>query len=150
MHWNIYLAGEIHSSWRDELKAAAQDAGLPVTFTSPVTDHTASDDCGAQILGAEDQAYWHDCKAAGINAILTRTLIEKSDIVVVKFGEKYRQWNAASDAGIASALGKKLIIIHPDEFQHALKEIDSAANAVAKDLDQVLQILRYITGKSLL
>lgn len=144
MHWNIYLAGEIHSSWRDELKAAAENESLPVSFHSPVTDHGASDDCGTHILGAEDKAFWHDRKGAGVNAIRTRTLIEKSDIVIVKFGEKYRQWNAAFDAGMASALGKKLIVIHPEEFQHALKEVDAAACVVASDTAQVVQILRYV------
>ena len=148
MHFNIYLAGEIHTPWRDELKTAATELDLPVSFHSPITDHASSDDCGVSILGSEEKAFWHDQKAAGINSILTRSLIEKSDIVIVKFGEKYRQWNAAFDAGIASALGKQLIVIHPEEFQHALKKIDAAANAVASNTDQVLQILKYITGKA--
>lgn len=150
MNWNIYLAGEIHTPWREELQAAAAEHDLPVTFYAPVTDHAASDDCGAQILGAEDKPFWHDRKGAGVNALRTRPLIEQSDIVVVKFGEKYRQWNAAFDAGLASALGKPLIVIHPDEFQHALKEIDAAASAVASETSQVIDILRYITSGKLI
>lgn len=142
MHWNVYLAGEIHTPWRDELIAAASD--LPVTFLGPVTDHAASDDCGVRILGGEQDPFWHDRKGAGVNAIRTRTMIERADVVVVKFGEKYRQWNAAFDAGIASALGKQLVVVHPDEFRHALKEVDAAACAVASDVDQVLAILRYM------
>lgn len=144
MHWNIYLAGEIHTPWREELEAAAVQHALPVSFHSPVTDHDASDACGASILGPEKNPYWHDHKGANINAIRTRSLIEKADIVIVKFGEKYRQWNAAFDAGIAAALGKQLIIIHPEEFQHALKEIDAAASAVASNTEQVIQILHYV------
>lgn len=144
MHWNIYLAGEIHTPWRDELIQAAEQHKLPVFFHAPVTDHDASDACGVSILGAESQPFWHDQKGAGINAIRTHPLIGKSDIVIVKFGDKYRQWNAAFDAGIASALGKPLIIIHPEEFQHALKEIDAAAYAVASETSQVIDILRYI------
>lgn len=149
MHWNIYLAGEIHSDWREELKAAAKELNLPVSFHAPVTDHDASDACGAEILGAEEKPFWFDQKGAGINAIRTRPMIEKADIVVVKFGEKYRQWNAAFDAGIATALGKPLIVIHPEEFQHALKEIDAAAYAVTSETSQVVQVLRYVTSGEL-
>lgn len=144
MIWKVYLSGEIHSQWRDELKAAVVQLNLPVEFYAPVTDHAASDDCGVSILGAEEKAFWHDRKGASLNAIRTRTLIEKSDIVVVKFGDKYRQWNAAFDAGVSSALGKPLIVVHPDEFQHALKEVDAAACAVTDDFSKVAGILRYV------
>ncbi|MEP3672074.1 MAG: YtoQ family protein, partial [Hyphomicrobiales bacterium] len=99
MTWNVYLSGEIHSNWREEIEAATQAANLPVTFSAPVTHHEASDDCGVAILGAEPNKFWHDNKGAKVNAIRTRTLIEKADIVVVRFGEKYKQWNAAFDAG---------------------------------------------------
>ena len=144
MTWKIYLAGEIHTSWREELESTISAMGLPVVFYAPVTDHDASDDCGAEILGAETNPFWHDHKGAGLNAIRTRTLITQADIVVVKFGDKYRQWNAAFEAGMASALGKPLIVVHPDEFQHALKEIDAAAHAVTDDCSKVPRLLRYI------
>ena len=144
MTWKIYLAGEIHTSWREELESTISAMGLPVVFHAPVTDHDASDDCGAEILGAETNPFWHDHKGAGLNAIRTRTLITQADIVVVKFGDKYRQWNAAFEAGMASALGKPLIVVHPDEFQHALKEIDAAAHAVTDDCSKVPRLLRYI------
>ncbi len=144
MSWNIYLAGEIHSDWRSELMEAAENYDLDVTFTSPVTDHPASDNCGVRILGEEQSAFWKDRKGAGINAIRTRTYLEQADVVIVKFGEKYRQWNAAFDAGYAAALGKPLIIIHPEEFDHALKEVDEAANAVARTHRQAAEILRYV------
>ena len=121
---------------------------LNVNFSSPVTDHDASDNCGVEILGNEETQFWKDNKGAKLNAIRIRKEIENSDIVIVKFGEKYKQWNAAFDAGYAAALNKSLIIIHSDEHQHALKEVDAAALAVVKNNDQVVKILNYvINGK---
>jgi YtoQ family protein len=143
MNWNVYLSGEIHTDWRDEIETGAKAADLPVSFSGPVTNHPASDDCGVAILGPEPNKFWHDNKGANINAIRTRKLIEKSDIVVVRFGEKYKQWNAAFDAGYAAALGKALIIMHGPEHQHALKEVDAAALAVTETPTQVVDILRY-------
>ena len=143
----VYLAGEIHSDWRREIISGAEQAGLPVEFLSPVTDHSASDDVGVEILGAEENDFWKDHKGALINSIRTRTALERADVVVVKFGEKYRQWNAAFDAGYAVALGKQLIVIHPQEFTHALKELDGAAQAVAETSEQVVKILEYVTEK---
>jgi len=142
--WTVYLSGEIHTDWRQQIEAGADAAGLPVGFGAPVTDHTASDDCGVAILGAEPDKFWHDQKGARINAIRSRTLIAEADIVVVRFGDKYRQWNAAFDAGYAAALGKPLIILRPPEHQHALKEVDAAALAVAETPDQVVAILDYV------
>ena len=145
---NIYLAGEIHSDWRDEIIQLTKKNDLNVNFSSPVTDHNASDNCGVEILGNEETQFWKDNKGAKLNAIRTRKEIENSDIVIVKFGEKYKQWNAAFDAGYAAALNKSLIIIHSDEHQHALKEVDAAALAVVKNNDQVVKILNYvINGK---
>ena len=145
---NIYLAGEIHSDWRDDIIQLTKKDSLNVNFSSPVTDHEASDNCGVKILGNEETQFWKDNKGAKLNAIRTRKEIENSDIVIVKFGEKYKQWNAAFDAGYAAALNKSLIIIHSDEHQHALKEIDAAALAVVKNNDQVVKILNYvINGK---
>ena len=141
--WVVYLAGEIHSDWRERIAAGVADAGLPVVLTHPVTDHAASDDCGVAILGAEDDKFWHDHKGAGINAIRTGTLISEADVVVVCFGDKYKQWNAAFDAGQAAALGTPLITLHPPEHDHALKEVDRAALAVAREPEQIVAILRY-------
>ncbi|WP_116654602.1 YtoQ family protein [Pelagibacterium sediminicola] len=146
MTLKVYLSGEIHTDWRDRIIEGARD--LDVSFESPVTDHEASDDCGVAILGPETDKFWHDHKGAKVNAIRTRRGIEEADVVVVRFGEQYRQWNAAFDAGVASALGKSLIVLHGAEHQHALKEIDAAALAVAERPEQVVQILRYVlTGK---
>lgn len=143
MHWNVYLSGEIHSDWRERIAAGVREAGLPVTLMAPVTDHDASDSCGVRILGREERPFWTDHKGAGVNAVRTRTLIEKADVVVVRFGDKYRQWNAAFDAGYAAALGKTVITIHPPDLGHALKEVDRAAMAVAETPEQVVEILRY-------
>ncbi len=146
--WMVYLSGEIHTDWRDRIQRGADAAGLNVRFVSPVTDHAASDDCGLNILGPEDHHFWHDHKSAKINAIRTRTLIEKSDVVVVRFGDKYRQWNAAFDAGVASALGKSIITLHDPELGHALKEVDAVANAVCETPEQVVSILEYVINQS--
>ncbi len=143
----VYLSGEIHTDWRDEIESGA--AGLDVTFSSPVTDHDSSDDCGVVILGAEDSKFWHDRKGAQLNAIRTRNGIENADIVVVRFGEKYKQWNAAFDAGYAAALGKSLIVMHGPEHQHPLKEVDAAALAVCERPEQVVQMLRYVLSGAL-
>ncbi|MFY0612987.1 MAG: YtoQ family protein [Hyphomicrobiaceae bacterium] len=142
--WRIYLSGEIHTDWRDQIEAKAFAAALPVSFSAPITNHEYSDDCGVEILGAEPKKFWHDRKGAEINAIRTRTMIEKADVVIVRFGDKYKQWNAAFDAGYASALGKAVIIMHQAEHAHALKEVDAAALAVVDDVDQIIDILRYV------
>ncbi|WP_298920263.1 YtoQ family protein [uncultured Roseobacter sp.] len=142
MTLKVYLSGEIHTDWRDQIMSGAE--ALDVAFDSPVTDHAASDDCGVAILGAEDNKYWHDHKGAMVNAIRTRKGIADADVVVVRFGDQYKQWNAAFDAGYASALGKSLIILHGTGHAHALKEVDAAALAVAQEPSQVVEILRYV------
>ncbi|MEO0729909.1 MAG: YtoQ family protein [Pseudomonadota bacterium] len=142
--WTVYLSGEIHTDWRRDIEEKVRAADLPVVFSAPVTTHEYSDDCGVVILGREDKKFWHDNKGANINAIRTRTLIARADIVVVRFGEKYKQWNAAFDAGYASALGKSLIIQHQDEHSHALKEVDAAALAVTQNNQEIVDILRYV------
>ena len=142
--WKLYLSGEIHSDWREQIGQGCQQAGLPVEISAPVTHHEASVDCGVAILGREENKFWHDHKGAQVNAIRTRTLIGEADIVVVRFGEKYKQWNAAFDAGYASALGKPIIVMHGPEHQHALKEVDAAALAVAETADQIVNVLRYV------
>jgi YtoQ family protein len=144
---NVYLSGEIHTDWRDQIMTGAKD--LDVRFSSPVTDHAASDDCGVAILGGEPDKFWHDRKGAQINAIRTRKGIEDADVVVVRFGDQYKQWNAAFDAGYAAALGKSLIILHGDDHAHALKEVDAAALAVASEPLQVVHILSYVLSGSL-
>ena len=147
MAFRVYLSGEIHTSWREEIVAGAE--GLDVVFEGPVTDHAASDDCGVAILGEEPDKFWHDHKGAKMNAIRTRKGIADADLVVVRFGEKYRQWNAAFDAGYAAALGKSLVVLHGPDHAHALKEVDAAALAVAEEPRQVVEILRYVLTSEL-
>ena len=147
-NWTVYLSGEIHTDWRERIMEGARQADLQIQFMSPVTDHASSDDCGAHILGEEDNAFWRDHKGAKVNAIRTRTYIEKADVVVVRFGDKYRQWNAAFDAGYAAALGKPIVTLHDEDLTHALKEVDGAALATAQTPEQVVDILSYaITGR---
>jgi YtoQ family protein len=143
----VYLSGEIHTDWREQITEGAK--GLDVTFSGPVTDHAASDDCGVAILGAEPDKFWHDRKGAQMNAIRTRKGIADADVVVVRFGDQYKQWNAAFDAGYAAALGKALIILHGPDHAHALKEVDAAALAVTTEPAQVVDILRYVLTSEL-
>lgn len=149
MNWNIYLSGEIHSDWRERIAQGVKQYALPVNLLSPVTEHAASDDCGDRILGAEQTPFWKDHKASKINGIRTRNLIGKADIVVVRFGEKYKQWNAAFDAGYAAAMGKNVIVMHDPELTHALKEVDAAAMAVARTSEEVVNIIRYVINGEL-
>ncbi|MFT6028726.1 MAG: YtoQ family protein [Oleiphilaceae bacterium] len=144
MKYSIYLSGEIHSDWRERITQGLKEQNIDVNIYSPITNHKASDEVGVRILGAEENNFWKDHKAAKINALRTQTLIEKSDIVVVHFGDKYKQWNAAFDAGVAIGLGKPIIVMHAPELTHPLKEIDGAAMAVTETPEQVVEILKYI------
>jgi YtoQ family protein len=144
--WQVYLSGEIHSDWRERIIDGAKAKNLAIEFASPNTDHDSSDMCGVNILGAEEKAFWQDRLGANINSIRTTTLLKDADAVVVRFGPKYKQWNAAFDAGYAAALGKALIILHDEEHNHPLKEVDAAANATASTPEQVVEILEYVLG----
>ena len=150
VEFTVYLAGEIHTDWRERIAEGVDELDLPVDLTGPVTDHAASDDCGVTILGAEDEPFWKDHKGAKVNAIRTRTLIQEADLVVVRFGEQYKQWNAAFDAGFAAALGTPYVVVHGKEHTHALKEVDAAALAVCETPEQVVALLRYVTRGELM
>ena len=143
MQLTVYLSGEIHTNWRDEIIKKCKVLQLPIEFLSPVTNHELSDDVGIEILGKEDKKFWHDHKSAKINSIRIKNAIEHADVVVVRFGDKYKQWNAAFDAGYAIGLSKSLVVLHNEDNQHALKEIDASASAVASTVDEVVKILRY-------
>ena len=145
----VYLAGEIHTNWREEIIENCKKENLDIQFSSPVTDHPSSDDCGVEILGAEEKNFWKDRKGANINSIRTKKLIKDCDVIIVKFGEKFKQWNAAFDTGYASALGKSIIVIHNESHQHALKEVDASAAAVASNQTQVVRILKYVSNGDL-
>lgn len=144
MKLKLYLSGEIHTDWREQIAEGIRARDLPVTLTSPITHHESSDEVGVRILGEEDKPFWKDHKAAKINALRTNTLIKQADIVVVRFGNQYKQWNAAFEAGIASGMGKNLIVMHDAALTHPLKEVDAAALAVTETPEQVVEILAYI------
>ena len=146
MNWTVYLSGEIHSDWRQQIMDGAETHRLPVLFTSAVTDHEASDAAG-DVLGIEKNGFWRDHKSSKVNAIRTRTLLDKCDVAVIRFGDKYKQWNAAFDAGYCAALGKPYITLHSDDIIHPLKEVDGSAMAWAQTPEQVIEILKYVTGK---
>jgi YtoQ family protein len=143
MSWTVYLSGEIHSDWRQQLIEGASAQSLPVTFTSPVTDHDSSDAAG-DLLGEEQNQFWRDHKSSKVNAIRTKTQLENCDIAVIRFGAKFKQWNAAFDAGYCAALGKPYITLHDEDIIHPLKEVDAAAMAWAKTPAQVVEILKYV------
>jgi len=143
MSWTVFLSGEIHTDWRQKIMQGAESYNLPVTFTSAVTDHEASDAAG-DVLGDESSSFWRDHKSSKVNGIRTRTLIGRCDLVVVRFGDKYKQWNAAFDAGYCAAIGKPYITLHDEETIHPLKEVDASALAWAKTPEHVVEILKYV------
>ena len=146
MRWTVYLSGEIHTDWRQQIMQGAKEQGLAIEFSSAVTDHAASDAAG-DVLGAESQSFWRDHKSSKVNAIRNKTLLEKCDIAVIRFGDQYKQWNAAFDAGYCAALGKPYITLHGEELIHPLKEVDAAAMAWAQSPEQVVALLKYIVTK---
>ena len=146
MKYLVYLSGEIHSDWRDQIIAGCAAANLPVSFTSAVTDHEASDAAG-DVLGEESNGFWRDHKSSKVNSIRTRVQLEKCDVAIIRFGDKYKQWNAAFDAGYCAALSKPYITLHDEDIIHALKEVDAAAMAWAQTPQQVVEVLSYVTLK---
>ena len=147
MSWTVYLSGEIHTDWRQKIMEGAKDHGLDIKFTSAVTEHEASDAAG-DVLGKDDNGFWRDHKSSKVNAIRTKNLIQKCDIAIIRFGDKYKQWNAAFDAGYCAALGKPYITLHAEDIIHPLKEVDAAAMAWAQTPDQVVELLKYTTSNS--
>jgi len=145
-HWSIYLSGEIHTDWREQIEEGARALDLPVSFDSPITDHAASDAAG-DMLQPDSEGYWRDHKSSKVNGIRTKTLIENCDIAVIRFGDQYKQWNAAFDAGYCAALGTPYITLHDDNIIHPLKEVDASAMAWAQTPEQVVEILKYVTNE---
>ena len=146
MKYNVYLSGEIHTPWREEIIHGCQELGLNIEFTSAVTNHEASDAAG-DCLYQQDENFNRDNQSAKVNAIRIKTLINKADIVIVRFGEKYKQWNAAFDAGYCAAMNKPYITLHDESIIHALKEVDGSAQAWATNTSQIIKILAYTTKK---
>jgi len=146
MNLNVYLSGEIHTDWRQQIKDGCTERNLSIEFTSAVTDHESSDAAG-DLLGAEDKNFWRDHKSSKVNAIRTKTLIERCDVAIIRFGDKYKQWNAAFDAGQCAAMGTPYITLHNDDIIHPLKEVDSMAMAWATEAEQVVKILEYVVAQ---
>ncbi|MGB2139111.1 MAG: YtoQ family protein [Psychrobacter sp.] len=147
MNWTVYLSGEIHTDWREQIMQGAKNHGLNIKFTSAVTDHDASDAAG-DLLGENDKQFWRDHQSSKVNSIRTKTLIQNCDIAIIRFGDKYKQWNAAFDAGFCAALDKPYITLHNDDIIHPLKEVDAAAMAWAQTPEQIVEILKYITSNT--
>ncbi|WP_078379356.1 YtoQ family protein [Sutcliffiella halmapala] len=144
MELTVYLAGEIHTSWREELQDKAKALDLPIRFVGPMTDHDRSDTIGELILGKQDNAIAKDEVASQINNLRTQLLMKKSDLVIALFGEKYKQWNTAMDASAALTLQKPLILIRPESLHHPLKELSNKANVTVETVSQALKVLHYI------
>ena len=144
-HWTVYLSGEIHTDWREQIEKGASEQNLPISFTSPVTDHEASDAAG-DMLEPHSEGFWRDQKSSKVNGIRTKTLIENCDIAIIRFGDKYKQWNAAFDAGYCAALGTPYITLHAEDIIHPLKEVDASSMAWAQTPAQVVEILKYVTA----
>ena len=147
MNWTVYLSGEIHTDWRQKIMQGAKDHGLAIKFTSAVTEHEASDAAG-DVLGKDDNGFWRDHKSSKVNAIRTKNMIQKCDIAIIRFGDKYKQWNAAFDAGYCAALGKPYITLHAEDIIHPLKEVDAAAMAWAQTPEQIVELLKYVVSDS--
>ncbi len=145
MSFIIYLSGEIHTDWREQIKQGVLENKLDIEVLTPITNHDNSDNVGSKILGSEQNDFWKDHKSAKINALRSNSYISRADIVIIKFGDKYKQWNAAFDAGIAAGLGIPTIILHQPDLTHPLKEVDAAALAVAETPNQIVEILKYIS-----
>ena len=145
MKLDVYLSGEIHTDWREKIIQGCKANNLSISFSSAVTDHEKSDSAG-DLLGAEEKSFWRDHKSAKVNAMRIKTLIENCDVAIIRFGEKYKQWNAAFDAGYCAALGTPYITLHSEDIIHPLKEVDAAAFAWATTPEQVIEILKYIVS----
>lgn len=144
MNLTVYLAGEIHSSWREEIKEKAQSLQLPVQFVGPMEDHDRSDGIGEEILGEQPNAMFRDEAASNLNNLRTQVLMQKADLVIALFGERYKQWNTAMDASAAIALGKPLILVRPIQLHHPLKELSEKANVTVESVNQAMKALAYI------
>ncbi|TVP75995.1 MAG: YtoQ family protein [Gemmatimonadales bacterium] len=141
---SIYLAGEIHSDWRERFKAALAEKGVEATFLGPQTDHDRSDDIGELILGKQPDARYRDLMGARVNTLRTRVHLRHADLAVACFTDKYRQWNTASDAGAALAAGIPLVLVRGEDHIHALKELDAQADVTVETLDQAAEAVAYI------
>jgi YtoQ family protein len=144
MDLTVYLAGEIHTNWRDEISSKAEEKKLSLTFVGPQTNHERSDNVGEDILGKQPGNVYKDDAASDINNFRTQVLMQKADIVIALFGEKYKQWNTAMDASTAIAMNKPTIIIRPESLIHPLKELSNKANVTVETVEQAMDVISYI------
>ncbi|PQJ70139.1 hypothetical protein BTO01_02135 [Vibrio jasicida] len=142
MKLKVYLSGEIHTDWREKIIKGCEAKDLNVSFISANTHHESSDAAGDG-LGSEDNPFWRDHKSAKVNAIRIQTAIKSCDLAVIRFGDKYKQWNAAFEAGFCAALGKPYITLHDENIVHALKEVDASAQAWATTPEQIVELIAY-------
>lgn len=144
MELTVYLAGQIHDTWRDEVKEKAKQKNVKLHFVGPQENHSRSDSIGEDILGEQPGNIYRDDAASSINNLRTQVLMNKADIVIALFGESYKQWNTAMDLSAAITLNKPTILIRPQSLHHALKELSNKANVTVENIDQALDILEYI------
>ncbi|AQY51361.1 YtoQ family protein [Listeria weihenstephanensis FSL R9-0317] len=145
MDYHIYLAGEIHSDWRDKLRASIQaKPGITFHFWGPQEDHDTSDAIGESILGTQPNALYKDLQASKINNLRTELHLKKADLVIALFGDKFKQWNTATDAATAISLGKPTIIIRPTDLHHPLKELSEKANVTVDTIEQAAKVIDYL------
>ncbi|WHY87005.1 YtoQ family protein [Neobacillus novalis] len=144
MELTVYLAGQIHDNWRDEVEKKAKEKNLPLVFVAPQTNHERSDNIGEEILGTQPGNLYKDDAASDINNFRTQVLMQKSDIVIALFGEKYKQWNTAMDTSTAIAMNKPTIIIRPNSLIHPLKELSNKANVTVETVEQAIEVISYI------
>lgn len=144
MRFTVYLAGEIHTDWRQELIEKVTSLGLDYEFVSPQLVHDRSDNIGEDVQGEQPNAYFRDLAASDINNFRTELLLNKAEIVIALFGEQYRQWNTAMDLSAAIALGKSTIMIRPEAFIHPLKELSRKTNVTVETVDQAVEVLSYV------
>ncbi len=140
----IYAAGEIHSDWRDRLRAALAELGVQAEPVGPQEVHDRSDAVGEDVLGPQPGPRYRDLMGARINTLRTRVLMQRADLAVAFFGPKFKQWNTAADAGWALSSGLPLVLIRSEEHVHALKELDALADVTVETLQQAAQAIAYI------
>lgn len=144
MEFTVYLAGQIHDDWREQVEKLAKEKKLPLTFVAPQTNHDRSDNIGEEILGEQPDKLHKDDAASDINNFRTQLLMQKSDAVIALFGEQYKQWNTAMDASNAITLNKPTIIVRPKSLIHPLKELSNKANVTVETVEQALDVLAYV------
>src|SRR5699024_3884076 len=144
MKFTVYLAGEIHTNWRDALQEKAKKENLPFTFVSPQTNHDRSDDIGEAIIGEQPNALYRDKVASDVKNIRTMVILKYADLFIAQFGDQYRQWNTAMHVTTVIYVNKPTIIIRPDSLIHPLKVLSNKVNVTVESVDQAIDVLKYI------